>query len=281
MSERMVELRERNRAMWGSGDWDEIADPFAEVGRRLLERVGGVGAGIRLLDVGTGSGGSVAIPAAQRGADVVGCDITDAWFAAARTRAEAAGATATEWVIADAEDLPFPDACFDVVTSTFGHMFAPDQPAAARELVRVCKPGGTIGLACWTPQGNFGRFIAHIVMLMLPLPEGFRPPFLWGSEPHVTELLEPIDVMLEMRRTSLTLVFDSPEAQMQTWEANLGPVVAAKASVDAERWADTRLKMLAFLAEINERDDGAMAADYEYLETIAHPRGSSRSRSVE
>jgi ubiquinone/menaquinone biosynthesis C-methylase UbiE len=106
-----------------------------------------VGPGVRLLDVGTGSGGTVAIPAAQRGAEVVGADVTDAWFPAALRRAEQAGVD-VEWVIADVVQMPFESGSFDVVTSTFGHMFAPDQQAAARELVRVCRPGGTIGLCC-------------------------------------------------------------------------------------------------------------------------------------
>jgi SAM-dependent methyltransferase len=261
------EASSRNRAMWEAGDWDELADQFAVAGSRLLDGIGDF-AGMRLLDVGTGSGGSVAIPAALRGADVVGSDVTDAWFAAARRRAEA-DAVDVSWIVADAAALPFEDHSFDVVASTFGHMFAPDQEAAARELVRVCRPGGTIGLCCWTPQGKFGRFVASIVMLMLPLPEGFRPPVLWGSEPHVRELLEPLGVTLEMRRTTLTLAFDSPEAQLERWEADFGPVVTAKALLGEERWPAARDGLLALLVELNERDDGTMAAEYEYLETIA------------
>ena len=120
------------------------------------------------------------------------------WFDAARRRAAEAGVE-VQWVVGDAVALPFEDASFDIVTSTFGHMFAPDQAAAASELARVCRPGGTIGLCCWTPQGNFGRMMASLVTL-LPIPEGFRPPMLWGSEPHVRELLEPHGVTLEMRR---------------------------------------------------------------------------------
>lgn len=269
MTEPLDELRENNRAMWEAGDWDQLADNIVPVGARLLDRVGGVGPGVRLLDVGTGSGSSIAIPAAQRGADVVGSDVTDAAFGAARARAEAAGVDGIEWVVGDAQELPFDDASFDVVTSTFGHMFAPDQEAAARELVRVCRPGGTIALACWTPDGKFGRFMVHLIMLMLPLPEGFRPPVLWGSEPHVTELLGPLGVELDMGRTTVTIAYDSPEAHVADWEANLGPAIVARAGVDDERWAQTRADLLAYFTEINERDDGTMAAEYEYLETIA------------
>ncbi len=262
------EATQRNRAMWESGDWDEVADCMAAAGPRLLDRIGTVGSGVRLLDVGTGSGGSIAIPAALRGASVVGSDITDAAFGGARRRAEAAGAE-VEWIVGDASDLPFEDASFDIVTSTFGHMFAPDQPAAARELVRVCRPGGTIALACWTPQGKFGRFIATVVTLLPPPPEGFRPPLLWGSEPHVRELLEPLGATLDMRRRTLTIAFDSPEAHLSHWEATMGPVVTAKAFLGDEGWPPARERLLALFEEINERDDGTMAAEYEYLETIA------------
>jgi len=173
MSEVPDGARERNRAVWESGDWDGVAAYIATAGPRLLDRIGGVGPGVRVLDVGTGSGGSVAIPAAQRGADVVAADVTDAWFPAARRRGAAAGVD-VDWIVADAVELPFEDRSFDVVTSTFGHMFAPDQQAAARELVRVCRPGGTIGLCCWTPEGSTGRLFASIAALM---PHGFAKYF--------------------------------------------------------------------------------------------------------
>jgi SAM-dependent methyltransferase len=259
--------RERNRAIWASGNWDGMADDMAAAGPRLLDRIADVGPGVALLDVGTGSGGSVAIPAAQRGADVAAADITDAWFPAARRRAQDAGVD-VRWVVGDAAELPFEDGRFDVVTSTFGHMFAPDQQAAAREVVRVCRPGGTLGLCCWTPQGNFGQFIARLVMLTAPLPEGFRPPVLWGSEPHVRELLEPLGVTLDMRRTTLRIAFASVAAQVAAWEADLGPMVTVRAAIGEARWAAARDELLTYFEQINERDDGTMAAEYEYLEIV-------------
>jgi SAM-dependent methyltransferase len=268
MSDVLDGARERNRAVWTSGDWDQVAGYIAVAGPRLLDRIGSVGPGVRLLDVGTGSGGAVAIPAAQRGADVVGADVSDAGFPAARRRAEEAGVE-VEWIAADAIELPFEDGSFDVVTSTFGHMFAPDQQAAARELVRVCRPGGTIGLCCWTPEGHAGCFFTTIAALLPPPPENFRPPVLWGSEPHVRELLEPLGVTLDMRRTTLTMTFDSPEAHVDLYEVNFGPMVTAKATIGEDRWPVARELLLAFLNEINERDDGTLSGEYEYLETIA------------
>jgi len=273
MSGQLDGARERNRAVWESGDWDEVAQYIAVAGPRLLDRIGEVGPGVRLLDVGTGSGGSVAIPAAQRGAEVVGADVTDAWFPAARRRAEEAGVD-VEWVVGDAVQLPFESGSFDIVTSTFGHMFAPDQQEAARELVRVCRPGGTIGLCCWTAEGNSGRLFASIGALMPPPPEGFRPAVLWGSEPHVRELLEPLGVTLDMRRTTLTIAFDSPEEQEEHYGANFGPIVTAKAVIGEDQWPVARDRLLAFLAEINERDDGTMSAEYEYLEIIGRRAAS-------
>lgn len=260
--------RERNRMVWSSGDWDVLADAVAVAGTWLLDDLGdAAGPGARLLDVGTGSGSSVAIPAALRGASVVGCDVTDAWFGAARRRAAEAQAE-VEWVVGDAVELPFEDASFDVVTSTFGHMFAPDQQAAARELVRVCRPGGTLGLCCWTPQGKFGRVMARIVALT-PVPEGFRPPLLWGSEPHVAELLEPLGVALATQRRAVSIEAPSPAAQVAMFEANFGPLVTARAAVGAERWPEVHDDLVALVEEINDRDDGTMSAEYEYLQTIA------------
>ena len=261
------DARRRNRAIWEAGDWDAVAPKVEAVGPRLLERIGEVGPGVRLLDVGTGSGGSVAIPAAQRGAEVVGADITDAWFDAARRRAQQAGVE-LEWVVGDAVELPAEDASFDVVASTFGHMFAPDQQAAARELVRVCRPGGTIGFACWTHEGNFGRVIRMLGAALPPPPAGFRPPLLWGDEAQVRELLEPLGVTLEMRRSTIFIEAPAPELQMWFWELNFGPIVMAKAALGDEGWAAVHDELLALLHEINERDDGTMAAEYEYLEAV-------------
>lgn len=134
------EFRRRARATWAAGDWDGFSRLVEPVGGLVLDRIG-VEPGTDLLDVGTGSGGTVAIPAALRGATVVGCDVTPELFEHARRRAAAAGVE-VEWVEADAQDLPFGDASFDRVTSTFGAMFAPDHLRAGAELVRVCRPGG-------------------------------------------------------------------------------------------------------------------------------------------
>src|SRR5882757_7552625 len=145
------ELRQRARTTWAAGDWDSFSRLVAPVGAEVLERID-LEPGMELLDVGTGSGGTVAIPAAQRGARVVGSDVTPELFEHARRRAAEAGVE-VEWVDADAQDLPFDDASFDRVVSTFGAMFAPDHTRAAAELVRVCRPGGRIAMATWANDG--------------------------------------------------------------------------------------------------------------------------------
>ncbi|HEV2776602.1 MAG TPA: class I SAM-dependent methyltransferase [Solirubrobacteraceae bacterium] len=258
--------RERNRAIWEAGDWDLVAPRIEPAGPRLLDRLGEIGAGVRLLDVGTGSGNAIAIPAALRGADVVGSDITDAWFDAARRRAAEAGAE-VRWVVGDAVELPFDDGEFDVVTSTFGHMFAPDHDAAARELVRVCRPGGRIGLCCWTPESHFSRMLMIVAGHLPPPPPGVRPPALWGSESHVGGLLEPLGVTLQMRREVLSIRAPSSDLQLAFFENAFGPFVTAKAAL-GDGWPAVRQDVIDFVSSVNEADDGTLTIEFEYLETI-------------
>lgn len=260
------DVRARNRKVWSAGDWDKMSDVIAPVGPKLLDRIG-VGPGTRLLDIGTGSGGTVAIPAAQRGASVVGSDFIDAWFDAARRRAAEADVE-VEWVVADAQQLPFDDASFDVVTSTFGHMFAPDQEAAAGELARVVKPGGTIGFAAWRPAGNIGRFFATVGSHMPPPPAGFTPPPLWGTEERVRELLEPHGIELSFSNEVVLFEFPSKDGLLELQETSFGPVVTAKAVLGEEGWPALREDMRALFDDVNERTDGTYAADMEYLQTI-------------
>ncbi|MDX6720342.1 MAG: hypothetical protein QOJ63_2596 [Solirubrobacteraceae bacterium] len=270
MSDTPTALRARNRAVWSSGDWDVMATYIAPAGPQLLDRLT-VGPGTRLLDVGTGSGGSVAIPAAQRGATVIGSDITDAWFPAARHRAAQAGVD-VQWVVGDAAELPFGDDTFDVVTSTFGHMFAPDHAASAGELARICRPGGTVGLCCWTPDGKFGQMFARLGSHMPPPPKGLQPPVLWGAEPHVRALLEPLGFALELHREHIVVTSPSPQEQAETMEHNFGPMVTAKAML-GDRWPTVRADLDVLMAEMNEAHDGTMMSTNEYLQIIGRLAG--------
>ncbi|MGH2918815.1 MAG: class I SAM-dependent methyltransferase [Solirubrobacteraceae bacterium] len=265
MSDNLAMLRARNLAVWSAGDWDAMAEFIASAGPRLLDRLP-VGPGTSLLDVGTGSGTSVAIPAAQRGAEVTGSDITDAWFPAARRNADEAGVD-VQWLVGDAMELPIPDDAFDVVTSTFGHMFAPDHATAASELARVCRPGGTVGLACWTPEGTVGQMFIRLGGHMPPPPEGFQPPPLWGVEAHVRGLLEPLGFELELRRENIVMTFPSVEEQSDHMERNFGPMVTAKAAL-GDGWPAVRADFREFMTEMNEADDGSVVTTNEYLEIV-------------
>ena len=180
------ELKGRHRAMWASGDYPSMVETFLlPLGPRLVEACG-IGPGMRVLDVAAGTG-NASIPAAERGASVTASDLTPELLEAGRRRAEASGLE-LEWVEADAENLPFGDESFDVVMSSIGAMFAPHHQDVADELVRVCRPGGTIGLLSWTPEGMIGALFRTMGPFAPPPPPGAQPPPLWGSEEHVREL---------------------------------------------------------------------------------------------
>ena len=174
------ELKTRHRAMWASGDYPAMVETFLEpLGPRLVEAAG-IGPGTRVLDVAAGTG-NASIPAAARGATVTASDLTPELFETGRARAQAEGVE-LEWAEADAEALPFDDDSFDTVISAIGVMFAPHHQAAADELVRVCRPGGTIGLLCWTPEGMIGDLFRTMGPFAPTPPPGAQPPPLWGGE---------------------------------------------------------------------------------------------------
>jgi len=178
-----LELKARHRAMWASGDYASMVETFLlPLGPRLVEACD-IGPGMRVLDVAAGTG-NASLPAAQRGATVTASDLTPELLQAGRRRAEADGLE-LEWVEADAEKLPFDDESFDVVMSSIGAMFAPHHQDVADELVRVCRPGGTIGLLSWTPEGMIGALFRTMGPFAPPPPPGAQPPPLWGSEAHV------------------------------------------------------------------------------------------------
>src|SRR3954454_23794535 len=180
------ELKARHRTMWASGNYPEMVETFlAPLGPRLVEACR-VGAGVSVLDVGAGTG-NAAIPAARRGAHVTASDLTPELLQAG-ARAAAVSATELEWVAADAEQLPFEDESYDIVMSSIGVMFAPHHQQAADELVRVCRPGGTIGVLSWTPEGQIGALFRTMKPFAPPPPPGAQAAPLWGSEEHLQGL---------------------------------------------------------------------------------------------
>ena len=203
------ELKARHRAMWASGDYPSMVETWLlPLGPRLVEAAA-IAPGMRVLDVAAGTG-NASLPAAQAGADVTASDLTPELLEAGRRRAEAAGLTLA-WVEADAEHLPFEDASFDVVISAIGAMFAPHHQQTANELMRVCRPGGTIGLLSWTPEGMIGALLRTIGPFAPPPPPGAQPPPLWGSEAHLTELFGAgVDFGSPMRDILEVTAFEQP-----------------------------------------------------------------------
>src|SRR5215212_11314304 len=182
-----TELKARHRKMWASGDYPSMVETFLlPLGSRLVDACA-IAEGMRVLDVAAGTG-NASIVAAQRGASVTASDLTPEMFDAGRARAESDGVE-LDWVEADAENLPFGDASYDLVMSSIGVMFAPHHQDVADELVRVCRPGGKIGLLSWTPEGMIGALFRTMGPFAPPPPPGAQPPPLWGGEAHVRELL--------------------------------------------------------------------------------------------
>lgn len=260
-----AELKARHRAMWASGDYPSMVEAFLlPLGPRLVEACG-VGPGMTVLDVATGTG-NAAIPAAQAGATVTASDLTPELFEAGRARADAAGVT-LEWAEADAEHLPFADASFDVVMSSIGAMFAPRHQDVADELVRVCKPGGTIGMLNWTPEGQIGALFRAMGPFAPPPPPGASPPPLWGSEDHVRELFGDRVDLQTLDREDLTITaFEHARDYGTHFKDRYGPtIVARKNAVANGQDAEFDAALDAFCDEWNRGSDDAARFEQEYL----------------
>ncbi len=253
--------------IWALGDFPRVArETIVGTGEALVEACA-IGPGQRVLDVAAGAG-NVALPAARAGARVVASDITPELLAAGRARAAAEGLE-LDWVEADAQHLPFGDGLFDVVTSSFGAMFAPDHAATARELLRVCRAGGTVGMLNWTPEGWVGGFFRTLAPFAAPLPPGAQPPPLWGHEPHVRALLEPGCSELRCeRRTVAVEHFPDPDALVAYYRANFGPVIAAfeRHADDPQQSAALERALLQHAEATNLAPAGEPARwEFEYL----------------
>lgn len=270
------ELKAATRAAWALGDYHRFAkETIWELGE-VLVRACGVSTGQRVLDVAAGTG-NTAIRAAEAGAEVVASDLTPENFEAGRREAEAHGVE-LEWVEADAEALPFADGEFDVVTSSFGAIFAPDHRAVAGEMLRVCRPGGTIGMLNFTPEGLISDFFGALAPYMAPPPPGALPPALWGSEDHVRELFGDRVQSLEMTRRHYVERADSPRDYCELFKQTFGPVVAIYASLveEPERAAALDRDFLEFATRANSgRPEGPGEYRYEYLLVVARRRAAS------
>jgi SAM-dependent methyltransferase len=262
------ELKGRHRKMWASGDYPSMVETFLlPLGPRLVEACG-IQAGAKVLDVASGTG-NAAIPAAERGAEVTASDLTPELLAAGRERAEAAGVE-LEWVEADAENLPFEDESYDVVMSSIGAMFAPHHQAVADELVRVCRPGGTIGLLSWTPEGMLGHLFKTIGPFAPPPPPGAQPPPLWGSEEHLRGLFGGRVNWTTLERDELEITaFEHPRDYGEHFKAKYGPTIAARANAEKDGRDDEFDQALdAFCDEWNRGTPEQARFEKEYLVSV-------------
>ena len=271
-------LKARHRAMWAFGDYPAVATDLVSSLGPILVGACQVRPGDRVLDVAAGTG-NAAIPAAEAGASVVASDLTPELLETGRREAERRGTT-LEWRQADAEDLPFADDEFDTVMSCLGVMFTPFHQASAGELVRVCRPGGTIGLLNWTPEGFIGQMFATMKPYAPPPPPGAQPPPLWGREDHVRELLGDQVTDVQARRQTVRVDrFGRPEDFRDYFKANYGPTIAAYRGIadDPRRTA----ALDAELADLARRHDlgtgctgctGSTVMEWEYLLFTARKR---------
>jgi SAM-dependent methyltransferase len=265
-------LKASHRAVWAAGDYAAIAELIDEIPPAHLLRRVGVGPGQTVLDVATGTG-NVALRAAAAGADVVGLDLAPELFETARQRADALGVE-VKWVAGDAEALPYDDDSFDRVLSVFGVQFAPRHEVTASELVRVCKPGGVIGLSNWTPQSKVGELFEIISRYLPPAPAYATAPPLWGSEAHVRRLFADADVELELERATTPFRFDSAEHYVSFFETNYGPTVKARERLTAEgRWDDCRSEIVAMMERRNVASDSSLEVPADYLHVVARKHG--------
>jgi SAM-dependent methyltransferase len=264
-------MKAEQRAMWALGDYHRFATATVwELGPVLVDACG-IAAGQRVLDVAAGTG-NVAIRAAEAGAQVVASDLTPENFQAGRQEARARGVE-LEWVEADAEALPFGDGEFDVVTSSLGAIFAPDHQAVADELVRVCRPGGTIGMINFTPEGLAGEFFGLFGRHAPPPPAGAAPPVSWGSEAHVRELFGDRLAALEMTRGEyVERSPDGPAGYRRLFKETFGPAVGLYAALadEPDRLAALDADFLDFATRANRGPAGGPAEyAYEYLLVVA------------
>lgn len=242
--------------MWGTGDYRAVAEKVTSIGDVLVSRAA-IEPGMEVLDVACGTG-NAAIPAAKQGARVTGLDLSPGLIAIARERSTEAGVD-VEWLEGDAQSLPFEDDSFDRVISAIGHMFAPDHKRTADELSRVCRPGGRIAVACWTPEGSIGSMFERLGGISPAPPEGFQSPLLWGTEEHVRELLGDA---AEFERHIVQFDEPSPEIYADFMLTNFPPVIAARVQVGDQVVRDTYLD---WVNDVNEADDGTLRYRAEYL----------------
>jgi len=262
----LVAIKQRQQATWASGDFAVIGVTLQIVGETLAEAAD-IRAGERVLDVAAGNGNAT-LAAARRFADVTSTDYVPALLAKGRARTEAEGLN-VRFETADAEALPYADGSFDVVLSTFGLMFAPDQRCATGELARVVRDGGRIGLANWTPEGFIGRLF-KVIGAHVPPPAGLAPPTLWGTTGHIAELFGERAAQLRCEKRRFR--YRSAAHWLQVFRDWFGPMHKAFAALDAGAQRELERDITALLAQFDIGGGGSLVVPAEYLEVVLSKR---------
>ena len=260
----LAAVKQRQHGAWSSGDYAVVGTTLQIVGEQLCEALD-LRSGSKVLDVAAGNGNAT-LAAARRWCEVTSTDYVPALLQRGRERAAAEHLT-IEFREADAEALPFADSSFDAVLSTFGVMFTPDQDKAASELARVCRPGGKIGLANWTPEGFIGQLFKTIGK-HLPPPAGVKSPALWGTKARLEDMFgrQASDIAAEPRM--FVFRYRSPEHWLDVFETFYGPMLKAFAALDDNGRAALRRDLLALAGEFNHAEDGTVVVHSEYLEAV-------------
>lgn len=257
-------IKLRQQAAWSSGDFAVVGATLQIVGEELCEALD-LRAGQRVLDVAAGSG-NAAIAAARRWCDVTATDYVPALLNRAQERSLAERLPiVTE--VADAEALPYGDGSFDAVMSTFGAMFTPDHERPAKEMVRVCRPGGKIGLANWTPEGFIGQLF-RVIGMYVPPPPGLKSPALWGTKAHISELFAADASAITARTKDFMFRYRSDDHWIEIFRTYYGPVVKTFENMDLETRAALHADLKALIARFNKATDGTMVVPGEYLEAV-------------
>ena len=257
-------IKARQKAAWSSGDYAVVGTTLQIVGEELCEAID-VRSGQKVLDIAAGNG-NASLAAARRWCEVTATDYVPALLERARERATADHMN-IEFREADAESLPFDDNSFDVVMSTFGVMFTPDQERAAAEMMRVCRRGGRIGLANWTPEGFIGQLFKTIGKHVAP-PRGLKSPSLWGTRTRISEMFEADAASITAAQRHFVFRYRSPAHWLDIFKSYYGPVLKTFAALEPAAQAALEQDLHALIAQFNRVGDGTMVVPSEYLEVV-------------
>jgi ubiquinone/menaquinone biosynthesis C-methylase UbiE len=269
----LAALRNRQQAAWSSGDYAVVGTTLQIVGEELCEALD-LHSGQKVLDVAAGNGNAT-LAAARRWCDVVSTDYVPKLLELGQRRATAEGLS-IEFKAADAEALPFADSSFDAVLSTFGVMFSANHDKAAAEMLRVCKPGGKIGMANWTPEGFIGQLFKVIGKHVAPAP-GAKSPALWGTGARLEEMFAASATSMVAKPRHFSFRYLSPEHFLETFKTFYGPMLKAFAALDADNQKRLRYDILALIERFNRATDGTMIVPSEYLEIVLQKRGAAKT----